>query len=288
MTNGDVAGLGASMEPRKALLECRNYVLYYGSGKEDEISKFDLAVLEPKARAAGALRAIKDNGVITLGYLSALEPEPGEDISYLTGADLIRTACGPLTDKTTGNLILDPRSKRCSDRMLRKTGMLMKAGFDGIFVDTIGDVEHPLLKQDNEFMLAARDLLISVRNAWPEAVICQNSGLERLKEFSRGLVDAYCWENHNNAPRNEWFFETLSWLEQLKGTRILLLGQERSAGFVGERERDMAERGFVPGFMSYLAPRDYVAGVNVWWLDYISRFSRRRVEPGRSATGASP
>jgi hypothetical protein len=274
--------------PREAFLECSNFVVYYGTGLEEQISRFDLAIIEPRARTVAMLRSIQDRGTVTLGYLSALEPEPGEDTSGLAAVDLLRVGSGVFTGQATGNIVIDPRSRICHERLLRKAQALREMGFDGAFVDTIGDIEHPSLIRDDELMIAARELLNCMRAAWPDGIICQNSGLERLKHFSLGLVDAYCWEGFKTIPRNEWYFATLSWLQQLKTTRTLLLGQHQTPQLPGEREREMAATAMLPGFLSYLAPENYVGGINLAWLDYLANLEKGIGPETRRAQMKSP
>ena len=250
----------------------RDFVVYYGYGLEALASRFDVAVLEPAARTPDAVRTIQAAGTLVLAYFSLLETQPGEDGHGLKASDLLRLADAPYQAPGSGNFVIDPRSRACARRMEKKIAVLAKGPYDGVLVDTAGDIEDHRLPERHELVFAAASLMHCIRAVWPGAVICQNWGLEQLKEQTVNVIDGFCWENYNRALRNDWFWQTLRWLERQDGWKTLLLGETQAPGQqLATGDRDMALQGLKPGFASYLAPKGYCSGINSDWLACLER-----------------
>ncbi len=267
---------GAAAVRRRRFLDARSYVIYYGHGCAGELKLFDIAILEPAAWDRERVSDLKTSGLIALAYFSLLEIQPGETPAGLEPPGFLMSRIPTLQAPVHPQArIIDPRSRACTCRASRLVENAMHMGFDGLFVDTVSDVEKSGLCDTDgavvpgdELALAVAQQIAVIRDRWPGAIICQNMGLETVCHLTLDIVDGFCWENFNGSTRNAWFWATLEWLA-LAGPekKVLLLGEESEPGETSNSDIEMARLGRTRGFLTYLAPRGYCSGTNPGWLD---------------------
>src|SRR5258705_9341775 len=72
-----VVPAAAQDKPRTQIKMIESYIVYYGTGRADDLSRFDLAIVQPETLTAEELAARKAAGQLTVAYLSIGEAEPG-------------------------------------------------------------------------------------------------------------------------------------------------------------------------------------------------------------------
>lgn len=267
---------GNAASRHRRFLDANSYVVYYGGGCAGQLKLFDIAILEPAAWDRESILDLKVSGLIALAYLSLLETQPGESPAGLEPRDFLMSQA-PVPQalaQSQACRIIDPRSQTCTCRASSLVANAMRMGFDGLFVDTVSDVERPGLcdaggaaAPGDELALAVAQQVGALRHRWPSAVICQNMGLETIRHLTCGIVDGFCWENFNRSIRNAWFWATLEWLARAGSKKkVFLLGEESEPGRTSQSDIEMARTGHTRGFLTYLAPRGYCSGVNSGWL----------------------
>lgn len=253
-----------------------NYALFYGSGREGDLAGFDVAVVEPAGQSDDSLRRMRESGTLVLAYISVVEVSPGEpEYKLLKPGDLLSRGGEPIQNPVYGNYLADLRSTRWIGLLLRKAGSLLTgSGYDGLFLDTIGDVESGDLGTGlrDSLLLAAADLVRRIRTIHSGRVLVQNNGLERLCLLTAGLIDGICWENlrfgEPLGPWNEAVAGRLEKLKESRGIKILLLLEEGGgAGHAASAEQENNFRlardfAYKKGFLLYRAPAGYTGGVN--------------------------
>jgi hypothetical protein len=254
----------------------KNYALYYGAGREDELAGFDLAVVEPSGQNDMSLREIKNAGALVLAYLSVMEISPdAPEIKLLKGGDFISAEGRPLTNEEYGNYLVDLRSRRWTGLLMHKAGSLItRSGYDGLFLDTIGNVEAVDVQYKEELFTAAVNIVRQLRYFYPDFILVQNWGLNRLCYLTAGYINGICWENPPFAILScrPWTESVIRRLEKLKNEysiKVLLLLEEKGEGCSGAGRaetddgyrlaRKIAER---RGFILYRAPYRYIGAVN--------------------------
>ncbi|MCR4440810.1 MAG: endo alpha-1,4 polygalactosaminidase [Peptococcaceae bacterium] len=252
------------MERRKAFAGIRNFALYYGRGRAEELARFDLAVVEPSGQAQASLKTMREAGTLVLAYLSAIEISPGAgEFEALQKEDFLSAGGGvPLINGIYGNRMADLRSERWNRLLRRKASSLLSSGYDGLFLDTIGNVEHPALSPEcrDGLIMAAVNLLKEFREEYEGHVFVQNNGLERLCLYTARLVDGICWENPPFAETKskawlEAVMNRLKALQEKAGLKVLLLMEGKQPG---ERLRLAKKAAAENGFLFYRAPEDYL------------------------------
>jgi len=257
------------LDPRLQFKDAQTFVVYYGTGRLEEIVRFDVAILEGSAYGSPDVRKMVDRGCIPLGYLSCLES--GEHIAYhrnASPADFLTVGGIRLYKEEFRTWMMDPRSDRWQKLVLDAAGRLIDdAGFHGLFLDTLGDVEDPSLPRAvaDEITLAAAHLVLKIRRAYPEAVIVQNSGLGILLDYTAPLLDAVCWESFRCCPREGgpdffWGVNMVHRLAELRdshGTKVMLLSRSER----GACKKDIEAWAGKYGFMHYVSPPSYAEGI---------------------------
>ncbi len=254
------------MDRFQRLAQAENYALYYGSGQGEELARFDLAIVEPAGQSALSLHAIKRYGTLTLAYLSIMEVAPwAPEMPALAQSDFLHLNGGPYINPAYGNYWVDIRSGRWGTMLRQRISSLLEgAGYDGLFLDTIGYVEAPFLPERLRagLLSAAAGLVRKLRYAYPEHIIVQNGGLVELFRHTAGYVNGFCWENPplGSAGGTEWVQGVVANLSALrdKDIQVLLLWDgcdecpDEVLTIAGQKR-----------FLVYRAPGSYVAGINL-------------------------
>jgi len=61
---------------RQRLKSIQSYVVYYGTGRIDDLAKDDLAIVQPDTLTAAELADLRARGTLVVAYLSVGEVEP--------------------------------------------------------------------------------------------------------------------------------------------------------------------------------------------------------------------
>ncbi len=251
---------------RKQLLAmAQNFVVYYGYGKEDELSVFDLVVVESQGQTRDSVRKLQDKGTLVLAYLSVMEIQSfaleyallkEEDFLHGLGEDGEK-----LTNEAYSTYLLDLSSARWQRLLLHRAGQLINSGYDGFFLDTIGDIDTSLvpIAFHSSQLMGAASILKQLREAFPEHLLIQNNGLERLYKCTAMYLDGICWEippdyigADENWVRQAW--RRIDYLKKEIDLRVLLL-LDRDSKEAGKMVRDIATEN---GYLFYRAPREYI------------------------------
>lgn len=275
------------MSPNKSWT---NFVLYYGYGLEHALETFDLIILESRAHEPQFIKKLNDLGRTTLAYLSGFEYP-----SYWSNAENVWRHYGfgigiPWKPSWTTNYLMDLRRKDWQELLADEMQHFMNIGFRGVFLDTIGICQMPELSLlspalHEELLLAAADTIQYLRNCFPQSIIVQNCGLNRLKDLAAPYIDAICWEGFHlglvEGPQmDEWSNNKVKELQQLScdwGIKTLLLAEDgkkyEKLFSVKNHGQRLATNKLFPlkaaqerfasehGFLIYEAPRHYMSGV---------------------------
>lgn len=213
---------------RADLSSVRSYALYYGWGGEEVLATYDLAIIAPEGHDADGLTRLRQHGTIALAYLGVLEtPMHSEE---LMPEGTLTVDGKPWTNVAFGNWVLDPRSPATRRRVLRLGEEALALGCQGLFLDTLGDVEDPHLPPALRAQLlpAAASLVAELRRCLP-ALLVQNWGLQHLLPLTAPLLDGVCWEAfpYRSIKADPLAHGAIRKLRQLQadGLRVLALNE---------------------------------------------------------------
>lgn len=234
----------------------RSFALYYGSGGEDALCTYDLAVLAPEGQTPAGLRRIRDAGTRVLAYVSVLE------VPWSPGAppppNVLTEAGRSWANQAFANWVLDPRAPDTRTRLLHLAQRLVEQGYDGLFLDTVADVEDfpasPSLGA--ELVTAMAWLTASVARV-ARCILVQNRGLHRLLPLTAPYLDGVCWEAFpfrqiGPEPTVHSGIRTVQQLQRSHGLQVLALNEEELDAADRRLARAAAQR---CGFHWYGTPR---------------------------------
>jgi endo-alpha-1,4-polygalactosaminidase (GH114 family) len=254
------------MTRREKFRSLRSFALYYGRGEADRLARYDVAVVEPKGQSPGDLKKLQASGTLVVAYVSVMEVASYDpELAWLKEDDFLRIDGERARNDEYGTTLVSLSSARWRGLVHHRIGtLLLRDGYDGIFLDTIGNVEWETLgDRTTSERAAAVGLVRELREAFPSHVFIQNNGVVRLFTDTARYVDAVCWENPPfHLP------QTRDWAERLAerigeeaksyGCSVLLLaeqGLDRSP-LAAEKVDEVASR---LGFASYRAPHRYLS-----------------------------
>lgn len=172
--------------------EVRNWACYYGGQALPELAGYDLIVVDP--RIQGLEDVLHDEGKTVLAYLSLGEVNPGGSLFPRVKDSPLLLRRNPAWD----SWMVDVRDMRWSGMMFDEAARIRKAGFDGLFLDTL-DSPVELEREDPEKFKGMREACVNLvrmlRKALPKKfALCQNRGLEIAPKTAVWL-DYLCLES---------------------------------------------------------------------------------------------
>ncbi len=183
----------ADLPARQRVADSDSFYCYYGSGKVAELSHYDVVILHSPQMAVQDIAALKDLGVVTIGYISVGEDDEqrvgdGTGPANLASWYFDRDDDGqPDKNKIWNSWYAntnDPKWR--ADRVKEAKRLVEEEGYDGIFLDTIDTAQ--LYPEGAEGMVK---LVKDFREALPDSPIILNQGFklfDRLAPMSDGLM----------------------------------------------------------------------------------------------------
>ncbi|WP_139311122.1 hypothetical protein [Paenisporosarcina indica] len=255
---------------KERMLFTNNFGLYYGYGQVEKLSRFDLIIVDPKGFTLPQFQQLKKPKKVIFTYLSLFEVHPTDPIfSKLNEEDLLCVGGKPLMNKDFGTYLVNFQSKKWMEHLLENVRHQFETlGADGLFLDTIGDIECPSIPiQIKRMQLhAILNFLHVLKMLYPTHLIIQNNGLESVCLETAPYIDGICWENPPlSLPESkEWtdlMIQRLTLLKNEFQLKVFLLLEETT-----EKERKSYSLAKTVAterdFLLYHALGNYVGTVN--------------------------
>ena len=190
----------AAPDVRGRMASIRNYVVYYGAGRLDDLARFDLAIIDPSTLTPGEVAELEGRGTLVVGYLSVGEISPNDP--WITDGTVPKSwILG--RNRNWGSLFVDAGQQGWRDLMTAETGKLLDYGFDGVFLDTV-DTATDVQPTSVPGMI---QLIEGLRAAYPDALLVQNRGFEIAEQVAPS-IDAVMFEDLSTS----YDFDTLTYL----------------------------------------------------------------------------
>ena len=169
---------------KERMLLAENYALYYGYGKMEELSQFDLIIVEPSGFTIPEFKRLKNNNKVIFTYLSLFQVHPMDNIFQdLTKDDLLFVDGEPLKNYDFGTYLVNLQSKKWMESLLKNVQHhLEELEADGLFLDTIGDIESSSIPASIKRiqMDAIINFLHVLKILYPTHLLIQNNGLNTV------------------------------------------------------------------------------------------------------------
>ena len=218
----------------------KNFSLYYGIGNSEELSKYDLTIVEPLGQNEISVKEMQAKGTLVIAYVSVVEIfESFPNYKFLRDEDLLKIDNKRVMNKEFNTYLINLKSKRwLSILMHHISNLILNNNYDGIFLDTIADVEFELFDEElqESLICGAVELITKIRELYEDIIIIQNNGISKLIESTFEIIDGVCWENPNL-----WDIDNSDWIKYITGKlstlcknemKVLLLYEEK--GFISQ------------------------------------------------------
>ena len=228
-------------------LSINSFWVYYGSNHVEELSKYDLVIIEPYNYNKEDIKRLKsiNPDIKIIAYLSIGEVDKNRD--YFKDCQSIIIGKNPNWD----SYYVDVSSSVWKDIILREVDKFINMGFDGIFLDTIDSAIHTNQKED------VIRLIKDIRERYLNIIIIQNRGFE-VVDKTAPYIDGVLFEDFSTyydfkeKKAKFWKGNDLEWIntqaEKLKQLNLIVLtldyiNDEEMAKKCIERAK---EYGFIP------------------------------------------
>ncbi|MGB5824636.1 MAG: endo alpha-1,4 polygalactosaminidase, partial [Proteocatella sp.] len=167
------------------ILKQRNYIIYYNKINDENIHNiyyYDMAIIEPTNVTSKQLRVLNKYNTLTYGYQSIFQVEPynrekvdslnENDYLYINGVKKLNEEyqCyyGDIRSDNYKNVLLSSIEKN-----------IIQKGFDGVFFDTLEDIEHLIDKPFREDLYAGYiEFFKLLKTKYPKLSIIQNRAFD--------------------------------------------------------------------------------------------------------------
>jgi polysaccharide biosynthesis protein PelA len=211
------------------------YAVYYGKNRFNDLKNFDFVIVEPSYYTAGQIRLLVESGVRSFAYLSFFETLVDSDESKLFSNSRLKVGGKEIVNTHYQNPYMDLSCTSWQNYLYHQIETYIRhKGFQGIFMDTLGNMEDPRLN-DNLMYQQIRsfcDILDKIKSKYPGILLMQNNGLEILLDYTKNYIDAVCWENPQPGDAykgiNKHIIEKLRQIRKNQSLEVLLLSDGES------------------------------------------------------------
>jgi polysaccharide biosynthesis protein PelA len=258
---------------KEKLKKVNTYAVCYGAGREKDLIKFDMVIVEPGFYDETAISRLQDAGVIVIAYVSVIEMHKSHTLrSLLKEEDYLVIEGKRIFNEEYKTDLIDLRSKRWKSILVHQIGnLILNYKYDGIFLDTIGDIEFDTIPPHHQDLLisSAVNFIREIRSLFKDCIIIQNNGLEKVFTATSDFIDGLCWENPplDKEECRKWVSATvkqLTYLHQNRDVKILVLLEEHENNAVTKDEvlhLEAEKLSITNNFILYKAPYRYVGDV---------------------------
>ncbi len=243
---------------KQTLSEAKNFAVYYGRDNIDRLKGFDILVVESAAWNKNSLSMLKHKNKLVIAYLSMIEVSVDSSFfGLLNEEDFIKHNKKILVNEEYNTCLASLKSDKWKAILCEQFRNLLNEGYDGLFLDTLGDIIHFEMESrlKNELIMEASSFLLKLKTLFPDHILIQNNGLE-IANYTSLYLDAICWENPplSGKKLTRWsksIVKYLSGLQKERDMKILALTENYTVDIV----KRFAEK---KGFLHYNAPKGYI------------------------------
>lgn len=185
---------------RQRVRAAKNFYCYYGSGRVEALSHYDVVILHSPQMDRKDIARLKAQGVVTIGYITVGEDDqlrvgdgrgPGGKASWYIDRDGDRA---PDKNNVWNSYFVnanDPAWR--ADRLAEVNRLVREDGYDGIFLDTIDTIQRY-----KETIPGMVQMVRQFREAHPDMPIILNQGLEIVDQLGP-LADGVMLESFTTS-----------------------------------------------------------------------------------------
>ncbi len=269
--------LAAAAPGNDSLDKARDYVLYYGGVGEkelEELAGYDVVIIDPQAMGGDARRKIaelKKRGCLVIGYLSYMEVAEWHRYRARVPEKWFLKVDGKWWTPWGNNYAVDLTEPKCRKLLMELTkSEVADYGCDGVFMDTLADIEHPKLPEAmRQAQLKGLEALMKeLRTAYPKFIFVGNWTIQATLPVMAKYADIICWENFQPRffePGNEAYVfvtevrKNLDELQKKHHFKVYALWASPNYYELRDDQKKMAALAGSFGYLAYSCIDDYHA-----------------------------
>lgn len=190
----------------------RSYVLYYGrigQNQLDNLKKFDLAIVEPRAISDAQIKELKEAHTLVIGYVPLTSIDQAESpITGLEEQDYLHLG-GQKVENNENNppdWITNPTSTHYRHLVVDYTKQLYGRGFNGVLLDTVSEATDFSRQGGEAFqqrvLEGTQKLVREIRNIDQNKLLIQNGGWWQKEPYNvisrtAPYIDFLLWEGYD-------------------------------------------------------------------------------------------
>lgn len=218
------------MKP-STLTHIRQFQIYYGPvtpSVQNALRGQDLLILEPRHVDAKTVRTLQEAGSLVIGYLSVMETPAWnvERCQQLRPHDSLLIDGRTVEFPAWNSQLMDLRQLSYQSLLLQEVlDLILVKGMDGVFLDTVGDLEEyvPAGRLREALMHAYVDFLKRLRTLAPEVCLIQNRGFGTLPLAATAL-QGVLWEDwRGDLVQDAWVQARVQLLASLQRQGLTVL-----------------------------------------------------------------
>lgn len=210
---------------QQSLFGVQDFQIYYGwpsPQKLDELKSHDLVVIAPHAYSEEQIKYIQSSGTLVIGYISVMQLESWNKpfVSNVQESDYYIQDGKKIYVKQWDTYVMDIRQDHYKQLLTDQVRTdIVSKGMDGVFLDTVDDIDYYLHKRDQEqkeFRTAYTELLMKIKKEDERLLLMQNRGFETFKTASENLIDGVLWESfdYDRLKDSRWGQKWIQYFEE--------------------------------------------------------------------------
>lgn len=207
-----------------------SYTIYYGAPTEQALQRLkqvDLAIVEPTAFTKEQLQEVQASGTLLIGYISVMEAPVWNvrRMQRLQEEDYYQPQGRKIHFAEWDSYLMDLRQPGYRSLLLSEVQeSIIDKGLDGIFLDTVGDIDDYVTSpgDQRELRAAYRTWLQQLHGRTGSLPVIQNRGFDTL-EHAVPYIQGVLWEDWKSGwERDAWTSSRVGRLlkEQKRGLKV--------------------------------------------------------------------
>lgn len=215
-----------------------DFKIYYGQANAQVVAQlqdYPLVIVEPDAWSTAQLQTLAVTSEV-YGYVNVMEMEPAY---ALPNAARLRVDGKLVAIAAWDTHMLDLTRRDVQEALTAKVARLAKAGYPGVFLDTVGDIDdyladHPQVQATQR--QALREWLGRMQARFPDLNWMQNRGFATYIATTHEFVKRVLWEDFRAKAirEDEW---SRNWLKRMQASDAKLYAVCADSASLAEARR---------------------------------------------------
>lgn len=232
-------------------ISVQQYMIYYGPITPKVLAglkTYDMVIIEPQQITKEQVQELQLSETIVIGYLSLIESPVWNKkrMAAIEKWDYYLYKGNRIHLSEWDSYVMDIRNEHYIDVIMDEiVEQIRGKGINGIFIDTVGDIEEHIVDpvDANQMLGSYLDFLSKIKSFYPELYLIQNRGFY-VVEWSAPYLDGFLWENWQPRTADDvWVKQQVKVLKKLKTTGLQLFSV--TCNSFTTKKRDSKPAGFI-------------------------------------------